>query len=195
MREILMNSITAKTVRMAHALMAACLLCSCSGSDSPAWHPDRATKAYGMAYRQLPPQPVYNRLRWVQLPEVLPARNVAETSAPSIRPIYHLDMKDATLEEVSRTLAAIPRYSSYCSSRIATRKVTINRLGTFDELVGEISSSANITVQVDDEGKTVRFLPKLAVQPEFFGGETGQVDSDKQVLNNKVGSDEHQSLN
>lgn len=137
------------------------------GGEVKQWAPEREQKAYAMAYRQVAPQPVYNRLRWVQLPEVLPERDTADTSAPTIFPVFHLDLKNASLDEASRTLAATARYDSFCSSSIAGKKISLNRLGTVDELANEIAESAGITVQVDHSMKTVRFLPKLAPQPEF----------------------------
>lgn len=151
------------------AILAAGLLAGvgCSSSDSPEWKPDRERTGYIPAYRKHAPQPVYNRLTWVRPPSVMPARNVT-SAAPEILPVFHLDLKNASMDEAAQILAATARFSSYCSSTIADRKITINRLGTIDELAEEISSAAGITVQVDRESQTVRFLPKLAPQPEFF---------------------------
>jgi hypothetical protein len=172
------------------------LTLSACGPTVKEWSPDRQKVGYAQAYRQLPPQPVYNRLRWVYAPEVLPARETSsESSAPTIMPVFHLDLKNATLEEAARTLAATTRFSSYCSSTIADRKISINRLGTVDELAGEIAGAAGITVQIDRQSQTVRFLPKLAPQPEFTTEESSQKVSDSQVLRNEVTSNEHQSVN
>src|SRR5690606_1426600 len=120
--------------------------------------------AYSVSYRQTAPQPVYNRLRWVHPPEVLPARATHESTAPTIFPVFHVDLRNSTLEEAARVLAATARYESYCSSAIANRKISFNRLGTLNELAAALAASAGITVQVDHDMKTVRFLSKLIPQ-------------------------------
>ncbi len=165
---------------------------ACGGVATKDWSPDRPKTAYSVAYRKTAPPPVYNRLRWVHLPETMPERETAESTAPSIFPVFHLDLKNASLEEASQALAASARYDSYCASDLAHRKISLNRLGTLDELAQEIASSSGITVQVDHDMKTVRFLPKLAPQPEFApeglagGTETG---STKEVTEHEHKSD------
>lgn len=179
----------------AFAVAAALLCASGCGPAMKEWSPERKRVGYGMAYRKTAPEPVYNRLRWVHLPEVLPARATGEATAPMILPVVHLDLKNATLEEASRILASTARFNSYCSSSIADRKISLNKLGTLPELAAAIEATAGITVQVDFESSTVRFLPKLAPQPEFtapLAEQEGLVTS--KVLGNEV-RHEHQSDN
>lgn len=158
------------------------------------WAPERDKKAHAIAYRQTAPQPVYSRLRWVHLPETMPAREIPESEAPTIFPVFHLDLKNASLEEAARALAATTRYSSYCSSSLVDRKISMNRLGTLDELAHEIAATTGISVQVDHSMKTVRFLPKLIVQPEpQFADEL--TENLSEGLNSEVSEHEHQSDN
>src|SRR5688572_25205928 len=78
------------------------------------------------AYRTAGAEPVYRRTRWVQLPEVLPEREMPGDDVrsgpgvgPAIRPVFHFAIKDATLEETARVLAALARYSSFTAPSIA----------------------------------------------------------------------------
>lgn len=178
------------------ALATGLLLSSGCGPSLKEWSPERTQVGFAPVYHQVPPQPVYNRLRWVNPPSVLPARQeVASNSTPLIIPVFHLDLKNATMEEAAQVLGATARFDSYCSSSIADRKISINRLGTIDELAEEIENSAGITVQVDRESQTVRFLPKLAPQPEFLGETQSDSMTTSKVLNNEVNANEHQSDN
>jgi len=184
----------AKTMTIV-SLLAAAVAGSGCGADLKEWAPERERVGIAPVYRQVPPQPVYNRLRWVHLPEVLPVSSLS-SSAPAILPVFHLVLKNATLEDAAHTLAAMTRFDSYCSSSLADRKITIDRLGTLDELAAEIAVAAGITVQIDRASETVRFLPKMAPVPEFWGApENGQETPINEVLNNEVSLNEHQSIN
>jgi hypothetical protein len=83
-----------------------------------------------------------------------------------------MNLKNATLEEASRSLAATAQYASYCSSLIAKQKISFNQLGTLDELAEAISRQAGIRVVVDHEGQAIRFLPQEAETPRFFEQES-----------------------
>lgn len=123
--------------------------------------------------RQNAPEPVYNRLRWVHPPEVLPERDLrgaeaeAFASALPMRPVYQMSFKDTGLQDVSRILAATARYDAFCDPVIANQKLSMNDLGTIDELAQIISERAGITVEVNHETRTVRLaerglhLPRL----------------------------------
>ncbi|MBN8547978.1 MAG: hypothetical protein J0M12_01545 [Deltaproteobacteria bacterium] len=181
-----------------HTIAMACFALSVCGagcsSTTKEWKPDQEKKAFAPIYHQVPPQPVYNRLRYVNLPSTMPPAEIT-TNAKEILPVFHLDLKNATMEEAARALAATARFDSYCSSLIAERRISINRLGTIDELADEIETSADITVQVDRENHTVRFLSKLAPQPEFLDSASTEVITESKVLNNEVSANEHQSVN
>lgn len=122
------------------------------------------------SYRVAGPEPVYARTRWVHPPEVLPARERADAgtsyeSSPSLRPVFHLQMRKATLEETAKVLASMARYSSYVSPSLAQLKFSFDNLGTIDELARIIEEEAMIKVVVDHENKEVRFLVRTALEP------------------------------
>ncbi|MBX7144678.1 MAG: hypothetical protein K1X79_09530 [Oligoflexia bacterium] len=148
-------------------------LSACSGAHSLEWKPDQKRHAYAVSLSQTAPEPVYNRLRWVHAPDVMPARDLADSGAGVIFPVVHLDLKAVSLDEAAKALASTSHYSSFCASSIAGRKLTISKLGTIDELAVAIGKSADIRVQVDHEGRAVRFLPKPAPEPAFYGTAPG----------------------
>lgn len=132
---------------------------------------EKSPEVYAIQTRRLPPEPVYNRVIWAHPPDLVPERNIAESSAGAIVPVVTMNLKNATLEDASRSLAAIAQYASYCSSALAKQKITFNQLGTLDELAEAISRQAGIRVVVDHEGRSVRFLPQDAETPRFFEDE------------------------
>jgi len=121
------------------------------------------------------PEPVYARTRWVHPPDNLPNRDrpgaVEELplqTAPRLRSVFHLSLKNSTLEETARVLAATSRYSSYTAPSIAAEKVSVDNLGTIDELARIIESKAHIQVVVDHQNKEVRFLAGHTEPPKLF---------------------------
>lgn len=109
------------------------------------------------------PDPVYNRIMPVYLPNPLPRENKEVESAPRIFPVIQFEVKGATLEEAAMILAHSTRYQSYCASSIAQRRVTFAGLGTVDELAQRIADAAKIDAVVDHENREVRFLSKAAL--------------------------------
>lgn len=129
---------------------------------------------YMPSVRTVGAEPVYARTRWVRPPDVAPQREsyqVAEAnlrSSPSLRPVFELSLKNTSLEETARVLAATARYSSYTAPSIANDKISVTNLGTIDELARIIESKARVQVVVDHENREVRFLAAQAEQPRFF---------------------------
>lgn len=141
------------------SLTAATLVLTLAGCSSrPGITNSERGHAYRVSFRQLPPEPVYNRVSFSQLPEVMPSRDLPNSDAGVISPMVHLDLKNSTLEEASSVLAAVSRYTSYCASSIAKQRISMNTLGTVDELADQISKEANIKVVVDHDARQVRFL-------------------------------------
>lgn len=130
--------------------------------------PQPRTETYKVAFRQSPPQPVYNRLRWVRPPDVKPARGLPQAEAPRINPIFHLAIDNGTLEEVSLALAAMARYQSYCSSLVAEKRISIQSLGTLDELADEVATLSGVHVVVDHPSREIRFLAQNYNAPQFY---------------------------
>jgi hypothetical protein len=152
---------------LAAALTALCSVAGCSTKEQPKWTPEKKKKVFAIATRQLPPEPIYNPLRWVRPPQVLPTRKVEASDAPTLMPIVHFEVTDRPLQEVALILAATASYRSYCSSQIADRKLTLNTLGTMEELAREIEKNADVNVVIDHRLREVRFLTKEFVAPQF----------------------------
>jgi hypothetical protein len=121
------------------------------------------------------PEPVYARTRWVNAPHVLPSRDKMGASesgslgeTPTLRSVFHLSLKNATLEETARVLAATARYSSYTAPSIASERISVDNLGTIDELAAIIESKARVQVVIDHENKEVRFLGGFAQPPRLY---------------------------
>jgi hypothetical protein len=133
----------------------------------------KSSGLYMPSVRTVGPEPVYARTRWVRPPEVLPQRDTSSDSAglrdsPSLRPVFQLSLKNVTLEETARVLAATSRYSSYTAPSIAKDKISVTNLGTIDELARIIESKARVQVVVDHQNREVRFLAAHAEQPRLF---------------------------
>ena len=139
------------------------------------WEPTDKKKVYGASHQQLAPQPVYNRLRNVELPDVMPPAT-AEMRGQKYMPVVHLELKTARLEEVASALASLGRYRSYCAGTIANRRVSVNALGTLEELAAEIAAQEKIEVVVDHEAREVRFLART-VSPAFTQNEVSGHES------------------
>ena len=149
-------------------------LVGCSSSSSIDPEKDRAPQVFRVATRRLPPEPTYSRLRWANM-SPLPSRDLvgsterASNSVPLMATVMQFEARDTTLEDAAKMLATSAQYSSYCASTIAAQKITLNRLGTIDELGEAISLQAGIKVVVDHEGRSVRFFPQQSETPQFFG--------------------------
>lgn len=167
-------------------LLVASFLFTLGCSETPRKDP----RVYSYSGRQLPPEPVYNRLRWVYLPDPPPVKDLAVRS-PRLVPVIHLQVKNASLDAVAKALGDSAHYRSYCSSFIADRKVTIDEIGTIDELGNIIARRAKVTVMVDHGNRELRFVSsegdeKTAKQPT---GEAPAVDSaepTKDVIKDKA---------
>lgn len=137
-------------------------------SKIPQWEAANQNKAvFSIATQQLPPEPVYNPVRWVRPPQVLPTREAKVNRAPLIHPIIHFEVEKTPLEETARILAAVGRYRSYCSSLVAKRLVTLNTLGNMDELAQQISKITKTRVIIDHQNKEVRVVADTYIAPEF----------------------------
>ena len=131
---------------------------ACGNTQIKPFNPNSERKYFGVAVRKLPPEPVYNRLMTAYLPEPLPNRDFKKVSFTRLNPVFQFEMKDATIEETARVLANIARYTSYCSSVIASRKINLTTVGTIDEIGQYIGEKAGIKVVVDHANHEVRFL-------------------------------------
>ena len=155
-----------------------CILIAGCGPSMKEWEPDKKKpEVFSISRTQLAPQPVYSRTRWVHPPSPLPPRDLPDSEAETIHPVFHLQLQDVTLEEAARVLAATSRYGSYCASTIADKKISVNSLGTTEELANIISKQAGIEVVVDHANRQVRFmagaeLDRAAAIPNFVKEDT-----------------------
>lgn len=134
-------------------------LIACTNYERPTVKKDMP--AYTIATRQLPPEKPYSMTRWVRPPQVLPPRQApVRASSSYISPVVHYKVTDISLKEAALVLAATTRYRSYCSSLIADQRLTLDSLGTIDELAEEIETLAGIDVIIDHDSKEVRFLKR-----------------------------------
>jgi len=161
------------------------LALSACGSDLKPYSPERKKKYYGMTYRQLAPEPVYNRLAWVYLPEPLPSKEMPGVAAPAISPVVHLELKDVSIEEAAEMLASTARYKSLVDASLTGRRVSFNSLGTIDELARQFAKSEKISVDVDHPARLVRFSAGSSLAPALY--------QDNQVLGGS--ENEHKSNN
>ena len=90
-----------------------------------------------VANRQLPPQPVYNPVRWVALPDPLPERNV-KASKTRIDPIFEFSVNEVSSKELCEILATGLHYKGYCSQASTNDKIKLDTLGTIDEIFSKI---------------------------------------------------------
>lgn len=174
-------NLTAKALLRTLLWGLALIILTACGPAVKEWEPSKAkTRVSSVAFRQLPPEPVYNTVRWVHLPEPLPSRELPLSDAPQIRPVFHMQLKNVTLEEAAHLLAASVRYGSYCASSIAKKRVSINALGTTDELAAQIASQARVDIYVDHVNQQVRVLARQPLslspqQPSFL--RSGQAET------------------
>jgi hypothetical protein len=119
------------------------------------------TKRLGYYFpaRQGPPDAVYNRLKEVRPPDPPNPSNLPEEAGPRNNPVIHLDLKKVKLCEAAKLFASAGRYSVFCADSISDQKVTINELGTLDELAGSFERQAGINVVVDHQARQIRFFP------------------------------------
>lgn len=139
----------------------------CAASGKP-YEPKKARTVFYFPSRQHAPEPVYNRLREVRVPDPLPSGYFGAETAPIIHPVFHMKVKDVTLEKAAQLLASTARYNSFCAGTIADRKISINDLGNIDELGRKIARKADIHVVVDHENAQVRFLAHEVVSPKLY---------------------------
>lgn len=131
-------------------------------------------------YKQLPPQPVYSRLTWSQLPYPTPLRS--KGNSPYLSPVISFNFPKTTLKGAIEALAQTMGYEPKYPADIADRKLAIVKEGTVDDLLEEISRQARIEGRFDHERRIVivedtSSLPRL---PEG-GSEDGSRQSDAAV--------------
>lgn len=160
-------------------------VCSCS-SKMPEWSAENEKpRVFKVSFRQTAPDPVYNRARWVHLPEIIPQRGPDTALSPLYLPIVHLQFKNLRAEEAARLIAATAQYSSYCASSFAAQTVSINSLGTIDELAEELANQLGGKAMVDHRSRHVSIVSNL---PEVLSPEAPRFAGSDAVFDTEVGS-------
>ncbi|NMC63324.1 MAG: hypothetical protein GYA55_09175 [SAR324 cluster bacterium] len=147
------------TIVLISALSTAC-------SDLKPYEPQSERKDFFYPVRQLPPEPVYSRLKYVYLPDVIPEAPTGE-SANRIDPKIHLTVTNSTLERTAQALAETVHYKGFIAQEIAQQPYSCDLSGTVDEVAENISSDSNIDVVVDHSQREIRFLPRTSVPPRL----------------------------
>lgn len=154
--------------------LSAAMLASCAPTAKE-WEPDKdKVHVFSVAFRQLSPEPVYSRTRWVHLPAPLPARELPQSSAAEMRPVFYMQLRQATLDQAAQALARTALYDSYCASSLAKERISISSLGTTDELAQLIAARAGVDVYVDHANHQVRILPVRPATLEPAPGRPGE---------------------
>ncbi|MCB0320342.1 MAG: hypothetical protein KDD60_05395 [Bdellovibrionales bacterium] len=147
-------------------ILSVCLLCGCSSHE---FEEPAQVRVYSIADRQLPRDPVYSRLRWVHLPEMHPARHVeVNPERPLLLPVNHFSIQDKPLCDAAALLAGSARYSAYCSSLLKDEKISLEALGTIDEIATLIEKNSQARVIVDHSNREVRFLLGTEGRESFY---------------------------
>lgn len=123
--------------------------CSSSGPDVIV-----RTEYYPTAFRQNAPDPVYSRLTWSHLPE--PIQKKADTESPYIMPTVSFELPNSSLEETLQALAQTIGYRWSYPAELGTRRVSVKRVGTIDEILSEIGRQAGVETELDHEQRLVR---------------------------------------
>lgn len=152
------------------SLLIATLICAsisgCSATPE-AGTDDFRQRTFAVATRQLPPEPPYNRLRWVHLPETLPSELPPAPQA-SLETVLEFEVRNIPLEEAAQILAASSRYSSFTASTVAGSKVSLRTLGTLEEIADQLAAQAGARAFVDHSDRALRFVAGSTVAPRFF---------------------------
>lgn len=146
------------------AALAAFALAACSSGLQGA---DKERKTFYYPSRQVPPEPVYNRLTYVQPPQVLPDRSSANGSESMIRPSIHLQVANSTLSHAAAALASTVGYSYFASPEIAGRPSSCNMTGSVDEIARALAEDSHTEVEVDHQARSIKFMPSIAVEPKL----------------------------
>lgn len=162
-------------VNRAFSLVLLCVLSACAGLKP--YEPVDASRRtlFLPSVRTAAPEPVYARTRWVRAADVVPAREQYGATdqgklgeSPKLRSVFLLSLKNSSLEETARVLAAMARYSSFTAPSISSQKISVENVGTIDELARIIEGKARINVVVDHENKEVRFLAAHGEAPRLL---------------------------
>ncbi|MCB0344393.1 MAG: hypothetical protein KDD66_04725 [Bdellovibrionales bacterium] len=133
-------------------LVSSVFCCACSSPKEL----EPVDEYYEVPFRQLPPEPVYSRMTWSNPPQPIPEPSQEKT--PYLQPVIEFEFPDSNLKEAIQALAQTIGYRWDYPPNVASRKISIKRVGTVDEILGEIGRQAGVRTQLDHTSRMVRVL-------------------------------------
>ena len=170
MWKVAMSNILAKSnlAKLAVAALAAVWCTACITTEDPGKHAKKNKyQVYSVATQQTLAEPVYNPHRFVRPPETLPPRALPPQAAAVIMPVLQLELKNVKLNEAAQLIGKAVRYRSYCASPVANKVISINSVGTVDELAQQLAQLAGANQLVDHQNRELRFFAQSYVEPTF----------------------------
>jgi hypothetical protein len=128
----------------------------CYAAHPVAVEPER--DVFMFSVRQLPLPPVYNQLKNVRPPGPIPVLASDSISSIHFEPQFTLHTKNISYEEITKRVARLVGFSSYCSSFIARKKTSMHASGSIDDIASEISKVTGAKMVVDHDNREIRFL-------------------------------------
>lgn len=113
---------------------------------------------YQPAYRQSPPEPVYNRMVWSHLPA--PIRPKARNDAPLLLPDVFVELKNATLDEAVEALAQTMGYRWEYPGVTSKSRINIHMEGDVETILGEIRKQSEVPLLMDHDRRMIRLADK-----------------------------------
>jgi hypothetical protein len=141
----------AVSITFSLVLLLGVVSCSSTSDEVPV-----RVEYYKSAYRQFPPDPVYSRLMWSQLPK--PIMPKSTDNAPYLLPTIAFELPDSTLGEAIEALAQTMGYRWDYPSGLAKRAIHIRMDGTVEEVLKEIGRQGGVQTMLDHEQRLVRVM-------------------------------------
>jgi hypothetical protein len=111
---------------------------------------------YHVAYRQTPPEPVYSRVMWANLPHPITPRSTEDE--PYLLPLISFELPDTTVGEAIEALAQTLGYRWDYPSGLGKRKIHMRMDGSVEEVLKEIGRQAGVQTMLDHEQRMVRVM-------------------------------------
>ena len=118
--------------------------------------PPRPVEYYDTAFRQLPPEPVYNRVTWSQLPSPYPLPS--QRKSPYLSKVIAFDFQGSTVEEAVQSIARKLGYRWEYPQSVARRPISFEFRGTVDEALVQLGRQAGVSARIDHANRAVRVI-------------------------------------
>lgn len=147
-------------------VLAIILLLSGVACSSSAKKEKFIVEQYPVAYRQLPPEPVYSRFAWAHLPGPAPIK--VKDNAPLLMPEVSFELHRSNLEEAIQSLAQTIGYTWSYPADVAKKTVSMNMVAPVDEILQEIEKQTGVKTILDHDNRILRVIAgnKVAELPK-----------------------------